>query len=60
MTPATVPTARAKVRRQGKWESIDAKELVPGDIISIKLGDVVPADAKLIGGEELKVGTKSD
>jgi H+-transporting ATPase len=34
---------------------VDAKELVPGDVISIKLGDIVPADGLLLEGEELKI-----
>ncbi len=43
---------KAIVLRDGKWQQIDAKELVPGDIIKIKIGDIVPADAKLLGGGE--------
>ncbi|CAF3927872.1 unnamed protein product [Rotaria sp. Silwood2] len=38
----------AKVKRNGEWKVIEAAELVPGDIISIKLGDVIPADGRLI------------
>ncbi|CAF0837188.1 unnamed protein product [Didymodactylos carnosus] len=38
----------AKVKRNGKWETIDAADLVPGDIISVKLGDIIPADGRLI------------
>ncbi|RCH90680.1 hypothetical protein CU098_000897, partial [Rhizopus stolonifer] len=33
-----------KVKRSGEWKTLEAAELVPGDVISIKLGDVVPAD----------------
>lgn len=44
-------TIKAKVLRGGKWETKEARELVPGDIIIIGLGDVVPADAKIIKGE---------
>ncbi len=43
---------KALVLRDGKWQSIDAKEIVPDDIIKIKIGDVVPADCKLLGGGE--------
>jgi H+-transporting ATPase len=39
----------AKVKRHGQWKVIQASELVPGDIISIKLGDIIPADGRLIG-----------
>jgi H+-transporting ATPase len=42
---------KAKVLREGKWMVKDAKEIVPGDIIFIGLGDLVPADAKIISGE---------
>ena len=40
----------ALVLRDGEWKNIDAKEIVPDDIIKIKIGDVVPADCKLLGG----------
>ena len=42
---------KAKVLRDGKWMIKDAKEIVPGDIIAVGLGDIVPADAKIISGE---------
>jgi len=38
----------AKTKRNGQWTIIDASNLVPGDIISLKLGDVVPADGRVI------------
>ncbi|OZJ06030.1 hypothetical protein BZG36_01106 [Bifiguratus adelaidae] len=38
----------AKVKRNGEWKSVDSSELVPGDVVSMKLGDIVPADARLI------------
>jgi H+-transporting ATPase len=37
-----------KVKRDGEWRAMEAAELVPGDVISIKLGDVIPADGRLI------------
>ncbi len=40
----------AIVLRDGKWQEIPAREVVPGDIIKLKIGDIVPADAKLLGG----------
>lgn len=40
---------KATARRDGKWQEIDATQLVPGDIIRLRLGDVVPADVKLMG-----------
>ncbi|CAH1413077.1 unnamed protein product [Lactuca virosa] len=46
---------KAKVLRNGKWNEEDAAILVPGDIISIKLGDIVPADARLLEGDPLKI-----
>jgi len=42
---------KAKVLRNKKWSKEDAKEIVDGDIISVKLGDIVPADAMIITGE---------
>lgn len=41
--------------RQGKWVDKEAEILVPGDIISIKLGDIVPADCRLLEGDPLKI-----
>ncbi|KAI3440106.1 uncharacterized protein J3R85_003959 [Psidium guajava] len=46
---------KTKVLRDGKWAEQDAAMLVPGDIISIKLGDIIPADARLLEGDPLKV-----
>ena len=43
------------VFRDGKFEKIDIRYLVPGDIIKLKIGDIVPADAKLINGKYLEV-----
>lgn len=42
---------KAKVLREGKWVIKESREVVPGDIITVGLGDIVPADAKIIGGE---------
>lgn len=46
---------KAKVLRDGKWSEEDAAILVPGDIISIKLGDILPADARLLDGDPMKI-----
>ncbi|KAF2322690.1 hypothetical protein GH714_028623 [Hevea brasiliensis] len=46
---------KTKVLRDGRWTEQEAAILVPGDIISIKLGDIIPADARLLEGDPLKV-----
>lgn len=46
---------KARVKRGGKWISILARELVPGDTIHLRLGDIVPADARLLVGDPLEV-----
>lgn len=46
---------QAKVKRDGKWITIPAKELVPGDVIRIRLGDIIPADARLLEGDPVQV-----
>ena len=46
---------KARVLRDGKWQEIGAEQLVPGDIIRIRLGDVIPADVKLVEGAYLSV-----
>jgi len=45
----------AKVKRDGSWTSVPARELVPGDVIRMRIGDIVPADAKLLEGESVQV-----
>lgn len=45
------PTAH--MLREGSWQDLPAKQLVPGDIIRIEMGDVIPADAKLLEGKGL-------
>jgi H+-transporting ATPase len=46
---------KAKVKRDGKWEAPKASELVPGDVIRLRLGDIVPADARLLDGDSIEV-----
>jgi H+-transporting ATPase len=46
---------RARVRRDAKWTTVAARELVPGDIIRVRLGDIVPADACLLEGDPVEV-----
>jgi len=46
---------KARVKRDGKWINTAARELVPGDAIRIRLGDIVPADARLLGGDPIEV-----
>jgi H+-transporting ATPase len=46
---------KARVKRDGAWQDIDARLLVPGDVVLVKLGNVVPADPKLIEGNYLSV-----
>ena len=46
---------KARVKRDGKWINPPAKEVVPGDVIRLRLGDIVPADARLLEGDEVSV-----
>ncbi len=46
---------KARVRRDGKWTTPEARELVPGDVIHVRLGDIVPADARLLEGDPVEV-----
>jgi H+-transporting ATPase len=46
---------RSRVRRDGKWTTLAARELVPGDVIRVRLGDIVPADACLLEGDPVEV-----
>ena len=46
---------KARVIRDGKWINPVARELVPGDVIRLRLGDIVPADARLLDGDPVEV-----
>jgi H+-transporting ATPase len=46
---------KARVKRNGKWVNPPARELVPGDAIRLRLGDIVPADARLLAGDPIEV-----
>ena len=45
----------AKALRDGKWGAPKVAELVPGDVIRLRLGDIVPADARLLAGDPIQV-----
>jgi H+-transporting ATPase len=46
---------QARVKRDGKWMVIPGRELVREDLIRVRLGDIVPADAKLLAGDPVEV-----
>jgi H+-transporting ATPase len=46
---------KARVLRDGKWITPPSRELVPGDVIRLRLGDIVPADARLLDGDPIEV-----
>ena len=46
---------RSRVLRDGRWREVEAKTLVRGDIVLIRLGNIVPADLKLLEGEYVSV-----
>jgi H+-transporting ATPase len=46
---------KAKVKRDGNWTDPAAREVVPGDVIRLRLGDIVPADARLLAGDPVDV-----
>ena len=50
---------RANVMREGKLVTIDVKEIVPGDIVYLNIGDMIPADIRLIKSEELNTDESS-
>ena len=45
----------ALVLREGAWREIEAREIVPGDLVKLRIGAIVPADVKLVGGAFLQV-----
>jgi H+-transporting ATPase len=46
---------QATVKRDGSWVTVPARELAPGDIIRLRIGSIVPADAKLLEGDPVEV-----
>ena len=46
---------KARTLRDGQWQGIPAAQLVPGDVIRLRLGDIIPADVKLFEGDYLSV-----
>ncbi len=46
---------RANVKRDGAWTSIFARELVPGDLMRVGIGEIIPADARLLEGDPIEV-----
>jgi H+-transporting ATPase len=44
---------KARILRDGKWQEMPAGGLVPGDVIRLRLGDIIPADVKLVEGNYL-------
>ncbi len=49
----------ARVVRQGETETIEASGLVPGDVVVLRMGDVMPADAKLLHDQHLQIDESS-
>jgi len=45
----------ANTKRDGKWSDIPARELVPGDIVRLRIGNIIPADARLLDGDPVQV-----
>jgi len=46
---------KCRVRRDGTWVTPPSRELVPGDVIRMRMGDIVPADARLLAGDPVQV-----
>jgi H+-transporting ATPase len=46
---------KARVRRDGQWTTLPSRELVPGDLVRLRIGDIIPADAHLLEGDPVEV-----
>ena len=44
---------KAHVKRDGEWHELNARELVPGDLVSLALGCTVPADCQVLGPKQI-------
>src|SRR5215471_17365550 len=52
---AQLQVPRARVRRSGRVEEIESPQLVPGDVVLLEAGDVVPADGRILTSATLEV-----
>ena len=48
------PALKARVKRSGTWSDVTARGLVPRDLVRLRLGDIVPADALLLDGDAVR------
>ncbi len=46
---------KALVRRGGTWVTVPSREVVPGDVVRLRMGNIVPADARLLSGDPVEV-----
>ena len=46
---------KARVKRDGKWGEVESRVLVPGDIVQLRMGSIVPGDGKLLPGDAISV-----
>ncbi len=46
---------KARVKRNGDWMTIPSREVVPGDVLRLRIGEIIPADAKLMKGDPIQV-----
>ncbi len=46
---------KTRVLRDGQWQTLAASELVPGDIVSMHLGDIIPADVYMLEGTNIEI-----
>eukprot|EP01094_Clydonella_sp_ATCC50884_P029853 TRINITY_DN950_c0_g1_i5.p1 TRINITY_DN950_c0_g1~~TRINITY_DN950_c0_g1_i5.p1 ORF type:complete len:947 (+),score=188.27 TRINITY_DN950_c0_g1_i5:51-2891(+) len=51
--------AQCTVRRDNQWTELPARDLVPGDIVKLHIGGVVPADCKMLPGDSMSVDESS-
>ena len=52
-------SSKTKVLRDGEFNEIPSKNLVPGDMIAFEAGDIIPADCRLVKSSQLKIDESS-
>ncbi|MBN1856787.1 MAG: plasma-membrane proton-efflux P-type ATPase [Dehalococcoidia bacterium] len=46
---------KAHVKRDARWKTIPSRDLVPGDLLRLRIGEIVPADSRILGSDTVEI-----